>query len=92
MKIIDPTTGWFEIFKVPEFDLDEVTCGNYEYIYKSYIRLSQLFNNTRLFRYLCTHKIVFDNGYEFKQYFNPLIKDLYIKHVLTTIKKPKDDV
>ena len=50
MEIIDPKTGWFEIFKVPEFDLDEVTGGNYEYIYKSYIRLSQLFNNTRIFR------------------------------------------
>ena len=28
MTVINPTTGWFEIFKVPSFDLDEVTDGN----------------------------------------------------------------
>ena len=46
MAIIDPTTGCFEIFNVSMYDLVEVTGGNYEYIYKSYYRLSQLFNNT----------------------------------------------
>ena len=28
MTIIDTTTGWFEIFKVPLFDLKEVSKGN----------------------------------------------------------------
>ena len=29
MTIIDLTTGWFEIFEIPTFDLKEVTIGNY---------------------------------------------------------------
>ena len=28
MTMIDPTTCWFEIFKVPAYDLDEVTVGD----------------------------------------------------------------
>ena len=32
--MIDPTTGWFEIFEIPTYDIDEVTGGNDEYIYK----------------------------------------------------------
>ena len=34
MTMIDPTTGWFEIVKIPMFDLKEVTGGNDEYIDK----------------------------------------------------------
>ena len=29
MTMICPATGWFEIFKVPMYDLDEVTGGSY---------------------------------------------------------------
>ena len=32
--MIDPATGWFEIFEIPTFDLDELTAGNDEYIDK----------------------------------------------------------
>ena len=32
MEMIDPATGWFEIFKIPTFDLKEVTIGNDEYM------------------------------------------------------------
>ena len=28
MKIIDPTTGWFKIVKIPMSDLEEVALGN----------------------------------------------------------------
>ena len=89
MMMIDPATGWFEIIKVPTSDLYEVTGGNDEYIDKSSARLSQLFNNTWLSRYPCPCKFVIDNGYEFKQYFTPLIRYLDIKHALTTIKNPQ---
>ena len=34
MTIIDPDTGWSEIVEIPMFDLEEVTIGNNEYIYK----------------------------------------------------------
>ena len=39
MKMINPTTGWFEIFEIPMYDQDEVTDGNDEYIDKSSVRL-----------------------------------------------------
>ena len=32
MTMIDPTTSWFEIFRIPTYDLDEIMGGNYEYI------------------------------------------------------------
>ena len=36
-------------------------------------------------------QVMFDNRYEFKQYLTPLIKDVGIKPVLTTIKNPQDN-
>ena len=85
MTIIYPAMGWIEMIKVPMFDLYEITGVNDEYIDKSSFRVSQLFNTTWIYIYLRTRKVVFDNGYEFKKDFTSLIKDLYIKHVLTTI-------
>ena len=46
MAMIDPATGWFEIFEVRTFDLDELTVGNDEYIDNSSARGIQLFDNT----------------------------------------------
>ena len=43
ITMIDPTTGWFDIVEIPTFDLDKVTAGNDEYIYKSSARVNQLF-------------------------------------------------
>ena len=34
IMIINPDIGWFEIAKVPEYDLGEVMEGTYEYINK----------------------------------------------------------
>ena len=66
MKIIDPATGWLEMFGIPTFDPDEVTAGNDEYIDKSSAKVSHLFNNTWLCRYPRPRKFVFDNVSEFK--------------------------
>ena len=66
MTMIDPDTGWFEIVKIPTFDLEEVELVNDEYIYKSSSRVSQIFNNTWLCRYPRPHKFVFDNSPYFK--------------------------
>ena len=89
MKIIRPAKGWFKIDKVTTYDLNEVTLGNDYYIYKSYARVIQLFNNTCLSIYPGPHKVVFDNGSDIKKYFTPLLKDFDIKPVLTTIKNPQ---
>ena len=78
MMMIDPAKGWFEIGKIPTFELNEVVLGKDEYIDKSSSRVSHLFNNTWLCRYLRPRKFVFDNGYEFKEDFNPLLKDFGI--------------
>ena len=51
----------------------------------------QLFNNKWICRYPRPQKFVFDNGYDFKQYFTPLLKDFDIKHVLTSVKNPQDN-
>ena len=67
MKMIDPATSWFEIVKVPTYDLDELMGFNYEYIDNSSAREMQLLNNTQLSRYPHPCKVIFDNGSEFKQ-------------------------
>ena len=89
MMIIDPDPGWFKIVEIPTFDLKKVAIGNDEYIDKSSARVSHLFNNTWLWRYPRPHKVVFDNGSEFKRYFTPFLKDFYIKPVLTLVKNPQ---
>ena len=34
MVMVDLATGWFKIIEILTYDLNEVTCGNYEYIDK----------------------------------------------------------
>ena len=46
-------------------------------------------NNTWLCRYSRPRKVAFENGYEFKQDFTPLLKEFYIKPVLTSVKNPQ---
>ena len=86
VMMIVPEMGWFEIVEVPKFYLDEVKGSNDEYIDKSYVRVTQLFNNTWICRYPYPRKVVFDNGCDFKRDFTPLIKYFDVKPVLTTIK------
>ena len=89
--MIDPATGWFKIIEIPMFDPEEVTLGNVEYIDKSSTRFSQMFKNTWLCIYPRPRKAVFDNGSEFKRYFNPLLKDFDIKPVLNLVKNPQSN-
>ena len=60
MTMIDPTTGYFENFKIPTYNLNEVTGVNHEYIDKSSARVSQFFNNKRISRYPHARKVLFD--------------------------------
>ena len=58
-----------------------------KYIDKTLARISQLFINTWLSRYPRPHRVVFDNGSEFKRDFVPwLLKAFDVKPVLTSIK------
>ena len=87
--MIDFSTGWFEIFEIPTFDLKQVALGNDEYTDKSSDRLSQLFNNRWICRYPGPRKVVFDNGSEFKRYFTTFLKDFDIKPVLMSVNNPQ---
>ena len=89
MTMIDPATGWFEIVNIPTFDLKEVALVNDEYIDKSSDRVSQMFNNTWLWRYPRPRKVVLDNGSELKRYFTPFLNDFDIKPVFTPVKNPQ---
>ena len=53
MTFMDPATGWFEVTEVPTID-------------RSSARVSNLFNDVWLARYPRPHKVIFDNGSEFK--------------------------
>ena len=89
MKRIDPAIGWFQIFEVLTFKIDEIAGSNTEYIDNSSDRVSQLFNNTWLCRYQRQCKVAFENGSEFKRDFPPWLNDIDIKPVLMTIKTHK---
>ena len=89
--MIEPVTGQFEIFEIPTYNLDEVTGGNDEYIYKSSDRVGKLFNNTCIFRYSRQHRVVFDNRSEFKRDFTHFLQDSDIKPIFKKIKIPQDN-
>ena len=74
MNFVDPATGWFEIAKITN---------------KTSARISQIFNNTWLSRYLRPRKVIFDNGNKLKKDFLPLLKDFSIRPTPTTIKNPQ---
>ena len=88
MTIIDPTKGWFVIFEVPCFYLDELARVNSEYIDKLSARVIQLFNQTQLFWYPSPCEVVFEKLSYSKQYFTLLLKHLSIMPICTSIKKP----
>ena len=58
MTMIDLVTGWFEIFEMPTFDLDELLLGNDEYIYNYLQGLARCltthgYSDTRIHAKLC---------------------------------------
>ena len=89
ITFIDPATGWFEITEVPYYDIDDIKKGNKQAIDKTSARISLLFDEVWLSRYLRPSKVVFDNGSEFKKDFIPLLEDFAIKPKCTTIKSTK---
>ena len=91
MKIIDPTTGWFKIVKVPCFDLDELERWNSEYVDKYSARVIQVSNQKDLFRYPCPHKVMIYNNVNFKKYFTQFLKDSAITPICISIKNPQSN-
>ena len=87
--MIDPVTGWFEIVEVPYYNIDDIKSKGQQSIDKTSARISQLFNQTWLSRYPRPHKVVFDNGSEFKRDFEPLLADFDIVPQCTTVENPQ---
>ena len=75
LTMIDPATGWFEIVELPNTEVQYVRKGEEVVeviIDKSSACISRLFNKTWLSRYPKARSIIYDNGSEFKLYFEQL--------------------
>ena len=75
LTMIDPATGWFEIVELPNTDVLYVRKGEEVaevIIDKSSKCIARLFNKTWLSRYPKARSIIYDNGSEFKLYFEQL--------------------
>ena len=79
MTFIDPEMGWFEIVEVPIID-------------QSSVRISQIFNEAWLSIYHRPHKVIFDNGSEFRRNVIPFLKYFSVKPTCTNIKNPQANV
>ena len=89
ITMIDTSTGWYKIAKVPFFELDEVARRKCEYIDKSSARVMQMLNHTWLYRYPRQDKVFFGNGSKFKSDFNHLLNQSSIMLIWTPIENPQ---
>ena len=92
LTMIDPATGWFEIVELPNTEVQYVRKGEEVVeviIDKSSACISRLFNKTWLSRYPKARSIIYDNGSEFKLYFEQLCDSYSLKRKPTTVKNPQ---
>ena len=92
LTMIDPATGWFEIVELPNCDVTYVHNGEEVVkviIDKSSASVARLFNSTWLSRYPRAQSITYDNGSEFKLYFEQLCESFGLKRKPTTVKNPQ---
>jgi hypothetical protein len=94
LTIIDPATSWFEIVELPNKDIKYIREKDQEEITeviidKSSACVARLFNKSWLCRYPRAVSIVYDNGSEFKLFFENLCESFQLKHKPTTIKNPQ---
>ena len=93
LTIIVPVTSWFEIVELPNKDITYIWDKDKEEITeviidKSSVYVARLFNKPWLNCYPCAVNIVYDNGSEFKSFFENLCESLQLKHKPTTFKNP----
>ena len=92
LTMIDPATGWFEIVELSNTDVLYVRKGEEVVeviIDKSSKCIARLFNKTWLSRYPKAQSIIYDNGSEFKLYFEQLCESYSLKRKPTTVKNPQ---
>ena len=95
LTLIDPASSWFKIAELPVVEqLCQQTVNGKELLIADEIfdntseRIAELVNNTWLCRYpRCCH-LIYDNGSEFKLYFEYLCESYGITRKPTTVKNP----
>jgi len=90
--MIDPATGWFEIIELPLASITVKRKGeeiSEIIIDKSSAQIAKLFNKQWLSRYPRAKTIVYDNGSEFKLYFEELCDSYNLKRKPTSVKNPQ---
>ncbi len=100
LTMIDPTTSWFEIVKLPTVRVTFPKGGKgKKVIYLDYTKDAEIFGKTSaqisnlvykcwFSRYPCCHYIIYDDGSEFKLHFRALCKTYGVKRKPTSIKNP----
>jgi hypothetical protein len=94
LTMMDPATAWFEIVELPNTAVTVVRKGveiTEIIIDKSSAEISRLFNKQWLSRYPRAKNIVYDNGSEFKLYFQQLCEEFGLKPKPTTVRNPREN-
>ncbi len=96
LTMINPTSSWFEIAELPVVTrLRRQTVNGKELLIvdkifnKAFEQIAKLVNKTFLCRYPRCCYLMYDNGSEFKLYFEYLCKSYGIMHKPTMIKNPQ---
>lgn len=94
LTMIDLASSWFELVELPVVEkpvLDKKAkkIVNKEIFDKTSWQIARLVNKLWFSRYPRCQRVVYDNGSEFKLYFQQLIESYGIKKKPTTIKNPQ---
>ena len=94
LTIIDPATSWFEIVELPNTELTYVREEDNKKIKeviidKSSKSVASLFSKSWLSRYPRARSVIYDNGSEFKLFFENLCNSFGLTRKPTTIKNPQ---
>ena len=92
LTMINPATSWFKIVELPNINVTYICKGKEiveVLIDKSSACVACLFNKSWLSRYPRSYSVIYDNGSEFKLFFEDLCKSYSLKRKPTTIKNPQ---
>ena len=88
LTMIDPATSWFEMVELPVIEVINAEGKSAEIFEKTSARIATLANQQWFCRYPRCRNIIYDNGSEFKLYFQDLCTTFGLKRKPTTIKNP----
>ena len=92
LSMIDAATGWFEIVELPVIEKPLNKKGKMECqetFDKTSARISRLVNKLWFCRYPRPVEVVYDDGSEFKLYFQHLLEEYGVEKKPTTVKNPQ---